>query len=141
MEQIEEIISGLVSKAVNEKLTKYIEYISREYDISQRLLLQDLENIDSLSLNSPKDMPEIKDGQCKGFTQNKKRCTRKGKKDGYCIIHFHQKKEVRPTIQTNPNIVSLVHNHSFSDCLFKVGCPACEKSKRVPSKENLLIDL
>lgn len=141
MEQIEEIISGLVSKAVNEKLTKYIEYVSREYDISQRLLLQDLENIDNLSLNSPRDVPEIKDGQCKGFTQHNKRCSRKSKKGGYCMLHLHQKKEVRPAFPSNSNIASLVHTHSFSECLFKVGCPACEKSKRVPSKENLLIDL
>jgi len=139
--QIQEIIDVEIQKALNEKMTKYIEYIAKRYDISLKLLLNDLENIENLSLTSPRELLEVKDGKCKGITSKGKRCPFSAQPSGYCAKHLYQKPVPRPTIQPRVPTNSIQHNHSFSECLFKVGCPACEKSKRVPSKENLLIDL
>ena len=142
LSQISEIIEIEIQKALNEKLTKYAEYVSQRYDISLRLLMQDLENLDNLVLQSPRNAIDLNDGKCKGIKTNGKRCTFASKSYGYCTRHLGQRKIERPTIP-QPSMVTttITHNHSFSECLFKVGCPACEKSKRPSSKENLLIDL
>ena len=143
MTQITELIDTIVQKAVNEKLTKYAQHISYKWDIKLSLLMQDLENLENLSV-SPReeDVSNVKDGYCRGVLPNGRRCSHKSKKDGYCSKHINQKKIVRPTI-TQPvvNTNELQHNHLLSECLTKPGCPACEKSKRVPSSENLLIEL
>ena len=136
--QIQEIIDVEIQKNLNEKMTKYIEYISKRYDISLKLLLNDLENLENLSSTYPK---EVSDGKCKGITSRGKRCPFGAQLNGYCAKHVNQKPVHRPTVQTKVPTNSIEHTHSFSECLFKVGCPACEKSKRVSSKENLLIDL
>ena len=142
LSQISEIIETEIQKALNEKLTKYAEYVSQRYDISLRLLMQDLENLESLVIQSPKSSIDLNDGKCKGLKANGKRCTFAPKSHGYCARHVDQRKIERPTV-CQPSMLknTLIHNHSFSECLFKVGCPACEKSKRPSSKDNLLIDL
>lgn len=140
--QIAEIIDNVVQKAVNEKLTKYAQHIAYKWDIKLSLLMQDLENLENLSV-SPREGVEssVKDGHCKGVLPNGRRCSHKSKKDGYCSKHSNQKKIMIPTITQLPNNVELQHNHLLSECLTKAGCPACEKSKRIPSSENLLIEL
>ena len=140
--QISEIIDNVVQKAVNEKLTKYAQHIAYKWDIKLSLLMQDLENLENLSA-SPRDFDDfsVKDGHCKGVLPNGRRCSHKSKKDGYCSKHNNQKKVVVHTITQLPNNVELQHNHLLSECLTKAGCPACEKSKRIPSRENLLIEL
>jgi len=140
--RISEMVETEIQKALNEKLTKYVEYVSQRYDISLTLLMHDLENLDNLSLSSPIEFTDLKDGKCKGVKPCGKRCGFRAKQSGYCNRHLDQKRVERPPItpsQPIPNMVA--HNHSFSECLFKIDCPACEKSKRVSSKENLLIDL
>ena len=141
LNQISDIIEDEVKRAVNEKLTEYIYYISKQYDISQKLLFQDLEKIENGTLDSPKiNDVENRDGQCRGVNANGKRCTFMGKHQGYCKKHTCQKKIQRPTIASNTNQL-IPHTHSFSECLYKIGCPACEKFKKSPSTEKLLIDL
>jgi hypothetical protein len=142
LSQISDIIEIEIQKALNEKLTKYAEYVSSRYDISLRLLMQDLENLDNLVLQSPRNSMDLNDGKCKGIKTTGKRCTFAPKSYGYCTRHIDQRKIERPTVPPpTTTTVTITHNHSFSECLFKVGCPACEKSKRPSSKENLLIDL
>lgn len=142
LSHISEIINSEIQKALNEKLTKYAEYVSQRYDISLRLLMQDLENIENLTLQSPRNSMDLNDGKCKGIKSNGKRCTFASKSYGYCTRHLDQRKIERPTVAPPTTTVAneIVHNHSFTECLFKIGCPACEKSKRPSSKENLLID-
>jgi len=141
LNQISNIIEDEVKRAVNEKLTEYIYYISKQYDISQKLLFQDIEKIENGTLDSPKSNDvENRDGQCRGVNTNGRRCTFMGKNQGYCKKHTCQKKIQRPTIASNTNQL-IPHTHSFSECLYKIGCPACEKFKKSPSIEKLLIDL
>lgn len=135
MDQISEIIEAQIEKRLNEKITKYAEYISVRYDISFKLLLHDLENIENLSLHSPRQCETETNGQCKGVKANGKRCTSSGKNSGYCARHIGQKKIIRTT--SSNAIKTIPHNHSFSETLYKVGCPACEQNKH---HENSLID-
>jgi hypothetical protein len=141
LSQVSDIIEDEVKRSVNEKLTEYIYYISKQYDISQKLLFQDLEKIENGTLDSPKSTDsENRDGQCRGVNASGKRCIFSGKCQGYCKKHTNQKKIQRPTIAQNTNQI-IPHTHSFSECLYKIGCPACEKFKKSPSTEKLLIEL
>jgi hypothetical protein len=138
-EQIDELIQKEVEKTIDRKLTKYLEYISKKYDISLKLLLQDFVNMED-GLLSPREVPSGS-GQCLGMMANRRRCNFAGKYDGYCKKHFHQKKVSRPTTIVPPSTTVIIeHTHTFQECLYKKGCPACEKNKKVPSSENLLID-
>jgi hypothetical protein len=137
LSQIEEDIN----KIVNEKMTKYIEYISKKHRMPIRLLLQDLRDFET-GMFVEEDHENCQGAQCKGEKANGKRCTFAAKKDGYCKRHISQKKVVRPTVQINSSNTSVIpHNHSFSDCLTKLGCPACEKSLRTSSSKKSLIDI
>ena len=141
LNQISEIIDEEVKKAVNEKITDYIYYISKQYDISQKLLFQDLEKIENGNLDSPRvDECNVRDSQCRGVNANGKRCTFVGKHQGYCKKHMNQKKIQRPTIAQNTNQL-IPHTHSFSEGLYKIGCPACEKFNKTSPQSNLLIEL
>ena len=142
LSQISEIIESEIQKALHENLTKYAEYVSQRYDISLRLLMQDLENLENLVIQSPVNSVNLNDGKCKGIKSNGKRCTFSAKSHGYCTRHIDQRKIERPTVPPlTTTIATITHNHSFTDALFMVGCPACEKSKRPSSSNNLLIDL
>jgi len=139
--QISEVVDEIVQKAIHEKLTKYAQHISYKWDIKLSLLMQDLENLENLSA-SPREAPhKLKNGICKGILPSGRRCSFRSNQDGYCSKHISQKKIERPTTNYAMSTTELKHNHLLSECLTKIGCPACEKSKRVASKENLLIDL
>lgn len=142
--QISEIIEKEVKSAVDKKITQYCEFISKRYGISLVVLLQDLEKIESEDgdfIPSPRE-EKVKSGQCLGIKEtDHKRCTFIGKYGGYCKRHISQKKSEPPKVFKSNLISELQHTHSVLECVFKPGCPACEKSKRIPSKENLLIDL
>ena len=145
--QIAELIQKEVRSEVDKKLTKHLEYISRKWNISLRLLLQDSINIEDGKLTVEESQSESGsyDGQCLGIKgTDRKRCTFTGKYDGYCKRHRDQRKVERPcNSQSSPKNTTIIleHTHTFQECLFKKGCPACEKSKRIPSSENLLIDM
>ncbi len=144
--QISELVEKEVRSAVDKKLTKHLEYISKKWNISLKILLQDSIKIEDNQIEVEDSCSEESSfkGQCLGIKgTDHKRCTFAGKYGGYCKRHRDQKKIERPTIQLSPKSAPVVieHTHTFQECLFKPGCPACEKSKRVPSSENLLIDL
>ena len=140
LEQINELIDEEVEKRLCEKITKIVEFVSKRYSIDKRLLIQDIERMDELP-ESPREEHAYQNGLCRGFNRNGKRCTFKGKHGGFCSRHISQKKESRPTINVKPIEPTLTHNHSFSDCLYKLGCPACEKNKKPETKKKSLIDL
>lgn len=128
-----------VKKQVNIKITKYVEYVSKRYDISLRLLLQDLESIDDLVVES--DASSGSPGQCMGMRTGNNRCKLKGRFGGYCRWHQDQKK--RPTVvvcekPSEDEDKPLEHNHTIPP-LFSINCPACQRSSSKPKK--LLIDM
>ena len=146
--QIAELIQKEVRHEVDKKLTKHLEYISRKWNISLKLLLQDSVNIEDGNLIVEDSSSESSSygGQCLGIKgTDRKRCSFMGKFGGYCKRHQDQKKIERPShnAQLSPKNTPVIieHNHTFQECLVKPGCPACERSKRVPSSENLLIDM
>lgn len=88
LETLTELFDTEVNKRANEKLTKLAEYISREYDISLKQILRDIPKIDDLQTLS---LEPGKPGQCLGQKKvDGKRCTRKGKNQGYCNLHKDQ---------------------------------------------------
>lgn len=132
-----------MDKKINIKMTKYVEYISKTYDISLKLLLRDLEKIDELSAatatGSESAVP-LKPGHCIGICVNGKRCSRKAKNGaGFCKIHTGQ-------TPTKPILVKqhakcgggVEHNHTIPP-LFSKNCPAC--AVKNGSRDNLLIDI
>jgi uncharacterized ferredoxin-like protein len=110
-----------VEKRVNERLTQYVEKISKTHGISMELLLRDVPNVSETIL-------------CRGVKKDGKRCTRRGKNGGYCDTHLVQKKNVQPVAVVRAPGPG--HTHSFPP-IFMRGCPACENA----SSSNKLIDL
>ena len=110
-----------VEKRVSERLTQYIEKISKTHGISMELLLRDIPNISENIL-------------CRGVKKDGKRCTRRGKNGGYCDTHLLQKKSVQPVAVVRT--CGPEHTHGFPP-IFMKGCPACESA----SSSNKLIDL
>ena len=136
----EKAISALleqeVEKRMNDRVTKYIDYVSKTYDISMKLLLRDWKNVDGLEVKVYQQQ-EVKPGQCCGINaNNKQRCKFKSKSGGYCTKHQDQKPAV-PIIKTNSSS-NLQHNHTIPP-MFSKDCPACQKKNG--SKQNLLIEI
>lgn len=127
------LIEQEINKQVNAKITKYIEYVSRRYDVSLKLLLQDLECIDNL----PAVCEPVSETQCIGMRSGNKRCKLRGQYGGYCRWHQDQKKRKEPMVTTCQPVVE--HNHSIPP-LFSANCPACQKTSSIPEKK-LLIEL
>jgi len=124
-------------KRINERVTKYIDYISKSYDISMKLLLLDWKNVDGLEVKVQTD-EKVKAGQCVGINSiNQKRCAFKGKFGGYCSKHRDQR-PVTQVIKTSNSSGNLQHNHTIPP-MFSKDCPACQKKNG--SKQNLLIEI
>lgn len=118
LQALTQLVEEEVDKRVNEKLTKYAEYISKTYDISIKLLMRDMLNINELVMPNT----EIcKPGQCLGINMGGKRCKFKGKQTGYCSRHIDQK----------PKAVIQIKSMS----------PTTHAIKNSISKDNLLIDI
>lgn len=101
-----------VDVKVEEKLATFLERISKKYSIPMQLLLA--------------DVPEVGEhGRCRGVKQNGQRCTKNGKREleGYCQLHFCQKKKVEPVVIQRMS----GHTHPESIC-FDANCPACNPS-------------
>lgn len=115
-DEISNVIEKEVSRRVQKELNDYIQIISKTHGISVELLLRDV----------PTHV--VCDGGdiiCKGIKIDGKRCSRKGKFDGYCANHEHQRKKIEPVEIKRSN----THTHSL--CLsFVDGCPACEMSTK-----------
>lgn len=124
-----------VEKRMNERVTKYIDYVSKTYDVSMKLLLRDWKDIDGLEVEVKRE--PVKAGQCCGINTNEKRCAFKGKYGGYCSKHRDQRPVVQ-VIKTTNNLNKLQHNHTIPP-MFSKDCPACNKKNG--SSQNLLIDI
>jgi hypothetical protein len=116
---IEDAIEEEITKRVHEKMTQFLEVISRNYSIRYQRLLSDLASMDSSpTVSSPQK------GMCCGTVKSGKRCQRPGKYGGYCKMHENQKPDVRSVVETTKK----EHTHTLPP-LFKAGCPACEESR------------
>jgi hypothetical protein len=111
----EQALEAEIEARVNERITKVLEIISKNYKITYSRLLNDLAQIDS-----------NEDAMCCGVTKAGKRCQRPGKYEGYCKNHKNQKPDVRVTRVNSPQKV--FHTHTLPP-LFMKGCPACESNK------------
>jgi hypothetical protein len=120
-EQITRLIDAEVEKRVSGALSKFAERVSLSHKIPLPLLLRDL----------PTTIETVDTMACMGVTDKGARCTRKGKMDGFCKIHFHQKKDNQPVqiVQS----VGLQHNHGVPP-FYKHDCPACSASRSQQSK-------
>ena len=127
--QIHELIEREVSVRIETRLTDHLEFISKKWNISLKILLQD-----SLTLEDRNNSNGVI--RCAGIKADGKRCEFGAKEKGYCKFHLKQKKVERPTqfIRTS-SIVE--HTHSLQECLWKADCPACTQ---VPPKQKSLID-
>ena len=112
-------IESLINDEVARKLAGYLTYISRTYDISLNVLVQDLERSTAPTSN-----------RCLSKTNKGTQCTRQSKYNGYCKLH-----EVIPTV-SRPVISTVGHNHGIPP-LYRADCPACNTNKVT---EKLLID-
>jgi len=128
---IEEKLEKEINKQVDTRVTKFVEYISQTYDVSLRLLLRDLQNLDGLQISN-----STKPGQCSGVTKTGGRCKCKAVNRGYCKRHQNQfsKKREKEEIEMQ-DFVS--HNHPIPP-IFDPNCPACSSTKK---EKNLLIEL
>jgi hypothetical protein len=137
------LVDEEITKQLNQKMNKYIEYVSKRYDIPMRLLLQDLGNIDNLIIpESPSGSRG--DGLCLGMRTGNQRCKLKGRFGGYCRWHQDQKKD-KIFSRSNSNLdmicrPAVEHTHTLPP-LYMKGCPACDGVKKVPSQQKLLIDM
>ena len=111
----EQALEAEVEFRVNERVTKLLELISKNYNIRYARLLSDFASLEQTS-----------EACCCGVTKAGKRCQRPGKYDGYCKNHVTQKPEVRKTRVSSPQKVT--HTHTLPP-LFMKGCPACEANK------------
>lgn len=149
LEQITALVESEVERKLSERMNKYVEYVSKTYDISYPLLLRDLQKIATLDIpvasTSGRDTGTVH-GQCMGFTKSGNRCKSSGKKyKGYC---HHHKDSVPPPPPPQPKIYDsgqneiceVQHNHTLPP-LYSPDCPACKKLKHVPSKDKLLIEI
>ena len=115
----EQALEQEIESRVNERITKVLEVISKNYRIKYERLLGDLALIER---GGPTSM-------CCGVTKSGKRCNRAGAYSGYCKNHVSQKPEVRVTRSTGSpkKHEQKQHTHTLPP-LFMKGCPACECS-------------
>lgn len=111
----EKALEDEIESRVNERITKILEVISKNYKIKYARLLGDLALVDSATTT------------CCGVTKSGKRCQRQAKYNGYCKNHVTQKPEVRVTRSSAQSPPKVTHTHTLPP-LFVKGCPACESN-------------
>lgn len=126
-----------IEARVNNRVTKFIECISKNYDFSMKILLRDWNNIDSLEIKRSVTPEQTKAKQCAGINNNGKRCKFKGGANGYCTKHQEQRPATK-IVKTN-SLSNLQHTHTMPP-LFVSDCPACQKQEQIKS-QKLLIDI
>lgn len=136
MEEIQALIEKEIDRRVQEKLTTFIELVSKTYDISMKVLLRDLSKQSSGNTEAVGCGPI-----CMGVTANGKRCKFGATTHGYCKKHLSQRKP-QPSPTSTPVVCQMVneHNHTIPP-LFCSTCPVCVKSREQTPKEKLLIDM
>lgn len=115
----EQALEQEIESRVNERITKVLAVISKNYKITYARLLSDLAMIEKETSDG---------GLCCGVTKSGKRCQRPGKYDGYCKNHLTQKPDVRVTRSSSSPTPKVAHTHTLPP-LFLKGCPACESNK------------
>ena len=132
-----EKLQELVEVEVQKQLNKYAQIISKKHDISLKLLLRDIPS----KIVTDQTIEQVTTGQCLGITAAKRQCKVSGKHGGYCMRHIDQKKVMKRVVSTDEVVATLNPHvgHIMKECMYLVGCPACEKSRG--SKQNLLIDI
>ena len=136
MDQITEIIQKEIDKQVQQKMTAFIEHISKTYDISMKVLLRDLMRTDP----PPPEKQSHSGVQCMGVCANRKRCKFSAGPNGFCKKHIDQWKPP-PVQSSSPTKVCQVikHTHTIPP-LHDPTCPACVKKVNAP-KDKLLINI
>ena len=118
----EKALDDEIEARVNERITKVLEIISKNYKIKYSRLLSDLAIVEAEMSSSAIN--------CHGITKSGQRCQRPGKYNGYCKNHASQRPEVRNTggggrARSPP--ATNQHTHTLPP-LFMKGCPACENN-------------
>lgn len=124
---IENALEDEIETRVNERITKVLELISKNYKIKYSRLLSDVALMEQASSSSSSSCSNL----CCGITKAGKRCQRAGKYDGYCKNHASQKPEIRVVTTRSKSGTSppkVTHTHTLPP-LFMKGCPACENAK------------
>lgn len=116
----EKALEDEIDARVNERVTKILELISKNYKIKYERLLGDLSLFDKSTT------------MCCGVTKSGKRCQKNGMYNGYCKSHVSQKPEVRVTrasaASSTGSPKKQQHTHTLPP-LFMKGCPACESNE------------
>jgi len=86
MDTIVETIKKMIEDETEKKFTKFIEHISRTYDISLKMLLRDLHSFETAEVQAAAVVTEYSNGLKKDGT----RCKHSGKFNGYCKWHKTQ---------------------------------------------------
>jgi hypothetical protein len=118
-------IQILIEEEVRIQVNRYAQIISKRHDISLKLLLRDIELLQT--------SPEVSK-RCLGITGKKTQCLAAGKYDGYCSRHVIQRKVPVPVVASG-----VIHvGHTIQESLFLAGCPACERSR---DQKKLMIEI
>jgi hypothetical protein len=104
-EKISVLLEAEVEKKTHEELCKIVEKVSKLYSVPLKIARRDL--LDN-------------DAYCMGVRKNKKLCTNKSVKDGYCMFHLNDPRPNKPIDMKE----TVRHNHHFPSPPVD-GCPAC----------------
>ena len=91
MDEIVKIIEREINEQVTKKLTDFILHVSKDFKIPAKLLLRYLEEPITEGASDSKC--------CIGLKKDGKRCSRKGKQNGYCGFHQDQAKKLYKPIE------------------------------------------
>ena len=103
MDTIVETIKKMIEDETEKKFTKFIEHISRTYDISLKMLLRDLHAFETAEVQATAVVTEY----CNGLKKDGTRCKHSGKFNGYCKWHKTQFRPKRDKPQPPVDVTQL----------------------------------
>ena len=134
MDKIEQLIEDEVTRRLNEKLTNFVQYVSSTYEISLKILLRDVANLER-TCGECQPSTSQSGKNCIGITAKGTRCSHVAKVGDYCGKHRSQMPKIRKKLPISPSGTQKRHIHDMST-LFMEGCPACDSSNH-----KLLIEI
>lgn len=134
MDKIEQMIEEEVTRRLNEKLTNFVQYVSSTYEISLKILLRDVANLERTCGECQPSTSQA-GRNCIGITAKGTRCTHVAKTGDYCGKHRSQMPKTKTKVLVSPPSNAKKHTHDMST-LFMKGCPACDSSQH-----KLLIEI